>query len=89
MVAPSREAKARPRTGSWSARAARADDIATLLRRVAERKLFFPLRLRLRLSKSFGSGAGSGSGNSLGTTCYHRFNVKKDIFHVFNERKST
>jgi hypothetical protein len=26
---------------------------------------------------------------ALGTTCYHRFYVKKDIFHVFNERKST
>jgi hypothetical protein len=51
------------------------------------RNYFFPLRLRL--SESFGSGAGSGSGNSLGTTCYHRFYVKKDIFHVFNERKST
>jgi hypothetical protein len=55
--------------------------------RVAEPKLFFPLWLRL--SKSFGSGSPAGSGNSLGTTCYHRFYVKKDIFHVFNERKST
>ncbi len=51
------------------------------------RNYFFPLRLRLRLSKSFGSG--SGSGNSRGTTCFHRFYVNKDIFHVFNERKST
>jgi hypothetical protein len=35
------------------------------------------------------SGSGYGSGNSLGTTCSHRFYVKKYIFHVFNERKST
>jgi hypothetical protein len=51
------------------------------------RRLNYIFPLRLWLSKSFGSGADSG--NSLGTTCYHRFYVKKDIFHVFNERKST
>jgi hypothetical protein len=49
------------------------------------RNYFFPLRL----SESFGSGSRSGSSNSLGTTWYHRFYVKKDIFHVFNGRKST
>ncbi len=26
---------------------------------------------------------------ALETTCYHRFYVKKDIFHVFNETEST
>jgi hypothetical protein len=45
------------------------------------RNYLFPLRLRL--SKCFGSGSRSGSGNSFGTTCYHRFYIKKYIFHVF------
>ncbi len=38
---------------------------------------------RLRLSKSFGSGAGSGSDISFVSTFYHRFHIKKWIFHVF------
>ncbi len=50
-----------------------------LITRVAEPKLFFPLRLRL--SKSFrsgsgsrtGSGAGSGSDLSFEGACFHSF----------------
>ncbi len=51
------------------------------------RNYLFPHPLRLRLSKSFGSGSGAGSGNSFGTTCYHRFYIKKYIFHVFLWKK--
>jgi hypothetical protein len=47
---------------------------------VADRKLF--VSAPARTLKNFGSG----SGNSFGTTCYHRFYIKKWIFHVFDER---
>ncbi len=43
----------------------------------------FLFRLRLRLSKSFGFGSRSGSDDSFVTAFYHRFHIKKWIFHVF------
>jgi hypothetical protein len=36
--------------------------------------------------KNFSSGAGSDSDYSFVTTCYHRFHIKKQIFHVFYEK---
>ncbi len=43
----------------------------------------FLFPLRLRLTKSFGSGI------SFVTTFYHRFHIKKWIYHVFYDRIST